>query len=256
MKHTHLFLLALAAIFLIGCKPESIVPTPITGAEADFKYFASDNNPLKITFASTSTAGLSVYMWDFGDDTFNMGAEQTTKIYKAAGTYTVTLTCKDKNNYPYKCQKQIAVGQSDPGTNPGDDPGTTPGTTPKKTYLKGFRLYNINKDYEQFYIQYEMQGTDLYGNPSLDILTSPQLMLDYLLPITVECDYLIGDYSNTFDWYKNILFTVYCSQDSYTSLAGDIIMVGILNTPSDMNNRAEYIINKDGVKFGLLFEYK
>ena len=246
MKHTH-FLLAVIIIALSSCNIEDSIPKPIPGAKADFEYYIDDTNPLKVTFANKSTSGLYVDFWDYGDDTYYRGSDQVTHIYKSAGTYTVTLDLKDKNNYPYRCQKQITVSSS--------GGGDIPGGNYKKVYLKGFKLYSISKDYESFYIQYELQCPYSFVDDGVNILTTPQLMRDYMLPITVEYKYLMGDYPNPFDWFDSVMFTVYCSPDSYESQAGDIILVKYLSDPNVMDNTTEYIFEQGGTKVGLLFDY-
>lgn len=245
MKRTFFFLLA--ATVLAACNIN--VPVEL----AAFTHTIDSANPLKVTFENTSTSTLSPYMWEFGDGNVAFNEVNPTHIYKNAGTYEVTLTCKNKVGNLCTYTKPITV--TAPGDNPGTDPVDDPGKT-SKVYLKGFKLYNINSQNEKFYVQLEVQGIDLWGNTNPDLLTSPQMGYTYLLPLTFNIDkpVLIGETPNPFDFYKSMMFTLYCS-NSITSQSGDIALIKYITDLSVMDNQTEYILTSGDTKVGLLFNY-
>ncbi len=256
MKHTQLFLSALIACALFSCKPESIVPMPIPGAKADFAYFVDDYNPLKISFANRSTNGLKVYMWEYGDNTFYQSKEQVTKVYSAAGTYTVTLICKDGNGYSYECKKQITVGN--PGIDPGDDPGTV--KSYNKVYIAGFELYDIyTSSYTEFYTYFDITLVDLMGTQRT--YTTPRSSFKLKKSNLPYEQYfnepiLIGSAPNAFDYYRIITVKGYYSP--YPNTDGISTIVHIIDNPSDLEYQTEYILkNENGEKeLGVLLWYE
>lgn len=103
MKRFLLF--ALVAIAFAACNAPDL-PKP-TGGTANFSYI--EESAYYIKFYNTSSSGLTPYVWDFGDGTSVAGGNIATHSYAKKGTYEVTLTCKDKNNYRYDVTKNVTV---------------------------------------------------------------------------------------------------------------------------------------------------
>jgi PKD repeat protein len=53
-------------------------------------------HPAEIQFANESTGDITEYVWDFGDNTGGSNEQNPSYTYTIAGTYTVTLTVKNK----------------------------------------------------------------------------------------------------------------------------------------------------------------
>lgn len=94
MKNTILtrfsWLLLVSSFFMVACDDDEnggLVDEPI----ASFEYEIDDNDPLKVSFTSTTTnaKGLS---WDFGDGSDKSTEENPVHTYADGGTYEVTLT--------------------------------------------------------------------------------------------------------------------------------------------------------------------
>lgn len=262
MKHTHLFLLAVIA--LAACN--QIEPKkPIDNAKVDFTIKTNEKAPLVVSVANQSTTGLTVYKWEWGDGTdlvvWPSSHEQTVHTYDHAGTYDITLTCRDKNSFQYSATKSVTVGQSgentgdDPKDNPQDDPKDDPTLGASKVYLSGYKIYSMEGNPKNFYTQLEVSMLMLMGDPK-EILTSPQLMYNYLLPFTFNITpVLIGDLPNPFDYYTDIMVTLYCSE-SKISQSGDIAILKWFDDPSVFDGKTEYIIQHGDSKIGLIFTYK
>lgn len=239
MKRTLFFI---CAAVLVACTPK--IPMPKTTGQADFSYTVSNRT---VTFTNTSEEGLKASMWDFGDGSIAGNMETVKHTYAKDGEKKVVMVAQEiGGSYTYNVSKTITIGGS-----------SEPTKTAKEVWLTGFRLYSISKNYGEFYIQYQLEGVTLMDQ-TFDILTTPQLMLDYILPVDVKLKnpYKIGDIPDPFDWYDSMLFTTYCSQNSLESLAGDIILIKYFDNPSVMDGQKEYIVESGGTKVGILFEYK
>lgn len=103
-----LFLILAAAIMAACSTPD--IPAPIKNAKADFTYKVFDEyHPLTITFTNTSTPGLTPDLWSMGDGKEYLGTDRLIHEYDRAGTYDVTLVCRDVNRYTYKTTKTITI---------------------------------------------------------------------------------------------------------------------------------------------------
>ena len=88
MKRTIFFLFAIVALIFSSCNEnDPIVKT----FSANFSYTINSDNPLTVIFKNTSTPGVSVVRWDFGDGTWS-NDKNAMHEYEKTGTYTVTLT--------------------------------------------------------------------------------------------------------------------------------------------------------------------
>ena len=109
MKNFYLVLLAIIATAFISCEQKTVTlpVTEPTNGKADFYYI--EISPLFVKFYNMSDNGLTPTYWDFGDGHAASGGEDVLNKYSKAGTYSVTLTCKDRNGYHYETTKSITV---------------------------------------------------------------------------------------------------------------------------------------------------
>lgn len=113
-------LLIFAAAIMTACSTPDI-PAPIKNAKADFTYKVFDEyHPLTITFTNASSSGLTPDLWSMGDGKEYLGTDRLIHEYDRAGTYTVTLVCKDANKYSYEATKTITITSSGVSGNDGD----------------------------------------------------------------------------------------------------------------------------------------
>lgn len=91
--------------FIFACeKDDDIAPDPT----ADFTVEPGYQNPLEVTFESTST-GVESFTWDFGDGE-SVSGKNAWHLYDAAGQYTVTLTATGgEGSTPAVVEKTITV---------------------------------------------------------------------------------------------------------------------------------------------------
>ncbi len=95
--------------------PPPPTPTPAAGPTASFRYtpaLPQANQPIQ--FTDTSSGSPVRWNWDFGDGTpFLAGTKSTSQnpsfAYKAAGSYTVTLTVADSGGNSSSTYKQVTV---------------------------------------------------------------------------------------------------------------------------------------------------
>ena len=155
MKH-NLFLL-IAVAFLAACSTPDI-PAPIKNAKADFTYRVFDEyHPLTIVFQNASTDGLSVWLWQMGDGKSYSSGDYLIHEYAKAGTYDVTLVCKDKNSYTYDVTKTITITGTGTISGTGGDsenPGTQEELNPAFSYDRETPLmlsfFPLNSKYDSY----------------------------------------------------------------------------------------------------------
>lgn len=240
MKNKFFFLSLLAV--LASCNHID-VPQPIPGAKADFTYSISDNKI--VSFTNTSTSGLSVALWDFGDGQSSV-EENARHLYAKDGTYTVTLTCKDKNKFHYTCQKEITIG------------------TPKpqgysKIYISGFKLYATSGISGSYYYRFECACNNLWGNADPYIKTdySGVKLNDSNLPYTMSITpVLLGEYPDPMDFYTTLEVRVFFAANIDAN--GANILDESIPASVIVDGATEHIVsnNANGAKVGILFTYE
>lgn len=237
MKRICLFLIA--AIFIACNKTE--LPKPMPYAKADFTYTA---DRVYCSFSNTSSDGLRAYHWDFGDGGSSGGNENPMHIYSGSGTYSVTLTCHDQNNFSYRITKPVTITDNTP--KPGGDP-----TIEKKLYFKGFKFYSIPYSADGYFYRCTLSGHNLWGHEDPYITTDYSVIYSSELPHTIGVTpQLIADTPNPFDCFKDMKLTVIYkhkeNDDTYNVYAHDLD----LQTMTESENIVTYT---NGLKVGLLF---
>ena len=250
MKHNLLYLIA-AAFAFVGCVKVPEPAQPIPGAKADFTY--TENTPFNVTFKNNSNSTrLEPWLWEYGDGASSGGtAQQVTHKYGKAGTYTVTLTCKDANSISYTCTKTITV-VGDGGTLPPDPQPET-----GKAYVKGFRIDGIHL--KNTYHRIELYSTDLWGHYELLAKTDYSTVkitndyLPYYMPLSTPA--LIGEEPDPFDWYESFQITVYAAAKT-TAPGAPCLDVTI--QAANLANKTEYTVKSpdNNTTVAIIFEYK
>ena len=90
MNMKQIILLAVSVLMLIGCKKVTV----------DFTYSPAEPKAGEtVSFTNLSSAG-ETWAWTFGDNTTSL-SKNPSKIYKKAGTYTITLMVDSAKNQTY-----------------------------------------------------------------------------------------------------------------------------------------------------------
>lgn len=142
MKHTFFYFLMIAACVLCGCKKENkFEPEQMlfTNDDVDFQY--RSRNPFEIECSNLSKIGLTATLWEMGDGKAYNNGDHVQHTYANAGTYTITLTCKDKNGYSYTNSQSVKFN-SKGKIGDEDDPGTDP-QTPDYISLKSIEFTSL-----------------------------------------------------------------------------------------------------------------
>lgn len=239
----NLFLLAIAAICLIGCNQNE--PT-VSSFSFDFNYYISTDNPLKVNFYPRFEGKSPTSVtWDFGDGAAS-SFSNTTHIYSKGGTYKVVLLVYYEDiGMTFRKEKSVTVKEQ-------ADYSKTP-------YISGFTLYSIYNAAQKIYVRFELVGTTLMGTNTINIKT------EYGDPLTgaeslpysqfIYPSVKIGDTPSPFDWYKEFTIKVY--QAASLSASG-VCSLSKTISASELEKTTEYIVTSEinGTKVGILFEYK
>lgn len=246
MKHYLPYLIA-AAFAFIGCVKVPEPAQPIPGAKADFTW--EENKPFTVTFTNNSTAGLTPWLWEFGDGSSSGGsANKVTHTYSKAGTYNVTLTCKDTNRIPYTCTKTITV-KGDGGSGGGDNPPAAE----TNAYIKGFTYYKLPRD--EYHYKTKIEIPSLFQDV-VTITSSDRYVKQSDLPLKLIFN-TPKKVCKTADWIycSAVMVTLYYnwlgSGYSYTeAYIGEEMITNECKT--------EYIITSESgnTKIGVTIEYK
>lgn len=246
MKH-NLFYLIAAAFAFVGCVKVPEPAQPIPGAKADFKY--SEATPYTVTFYNQSNSTrLTPWLWEFGDGA-SSGSEtqQVTHKYSKAGSYSVTLTCKDENRISYTCTKTITVV---------GDGGTPPDPKPEDetyAYIKGFTYYKL--PFDKYHYKTEITIPSLFQDP-VTVTSNDRQVRQSDLPLKL-----------TFNNPKKVCKTadwIYCSAvmvDLYYNMLGtgyDYKEITVGDVMITNERKTEYIVTSDNgnTKIGVTIEYK
>ena len=232
----------LLAIVLCACSTPEI-PQPV-GGTADFFY--DEISSLNVKFYDTSSSGLTPYLWDFGDGSTAGGGDIVTHKYAKAGTYSVTLTCKDKNNYHYKATKSVTVGGGSGGG----------GTDATAVYVEGFRIddiYLTNLMYRFELTGHTIQGFDeqlVHTNYTSDKISRDNLPYIFILGSWVK----IGDMPDPFDWYNSIQIDVYAA--AKTTLEGANVLTCTIPASVLAGKTEHTAVSTNGTRVTILFRYR
>ena len=187
MKNAKLFLLAIAAIFAASCGnviPEP--PQPLENVVVDFTCTKYDGaSGLTYKFVSNSSAGVTPYKWEFGDNTYSFADSYgyTTHKYAQSGIYQVTLTCRDANKYEYTGTKNVEIGYG------GDNP-----ETPRKATITAIEYRHVDNDGKY----YKAKLMDDKGNVIFDTYYMEELYNNSNLPYeyTYQFPHELTNWSN------------------------------------------------------------
>lgn len=123
-----IFFLLIAFALFTGCDrdEDAVALTPATAAKGVAKFeIVNDNSKVKegqnMVVRNTSKNAVA-YRWDFGTGAISTEREPA-YLFPSCGSYTVTLTIRDKNGHTEAATKTVNVQCTKPAHNL-DNPGT------------------------------------------------------------------------------------------------------------------------------------